>query len=117
MFDANSITKVAWGASVLPHLAYLPQIPINPRAAACHIRNKFLRCSHIERLRIPYNWYKPIVKPRVHFWDDDKEGPVTQYFFFKPPVASVCNFSLPIASVSNCLWIACKIPLCINRGC
>ena len=29
ILDTNRITNVAWGASVDPSLAYLPQIPIN----------------------------------------------------------------------------------------
>ena len=36
-----------------------------------------------------------------------KNGTVTQYILFK----------IPVASASNCIWIACKITLCVTRGC
>ena len=44
--------------------------------------------------------------PGVHLWGKDRYGLVTQYFWFK----------IPVASVSNCFRIACKITLCVPRG-
>ena len=107
-FGPYSINSVTWGASVYPCPAYLRRITINPRAAVCRVCNNLLCCRRQERLRSLSNRRNPIVNPRVHCWDDSMEDLVTQYFNFFS-VDSVRNLSLPITSVSNCLWIACRI--------
>ena len=50
IFDAHSMTDVAWGASVNPRLAYFPRSPVNPRVSQSRVHNKFLCRRHQERL-------------------------------------------------------------------
>ena len=109
-----SMKKIAWGASIDPRPAYLPWSPVKPRATRRCVRDDFCRRSRQECLWCQYNWRNNLVNTWVHCRDDDRDGPVTQYFLFRIPVASVSNCSVPFASVINCLRIACKITLCIT---
>ena len=98
-------------------LAYMPMIPENPRTAARRVRNDFLcrRCH--KRMRSPNTSRNPIVNPRIHCRGDDWEGPVTQYLLLPIFVSSVSNlYFLPVTSVSNCLWIACRIAFFFIRA-
>ena len=78
MFNANRITNVALGTYVNTCSDTSMQSPVNPRAATCHIRDYFLRLRRQECLWRRYNWHNPLANPRVHFWDNNREGPVTQ---------------------------------------
>ena len=78
MFDANSITKFAWGASVDTRLAIMPWIPINPDAARRHICDDFLRQRLQECLWLQYNRHNTLVNTKVNFQDERRDGLVTQ---------------------------------------
>ena len=114
---ANSITNVAWGASVDASPANLPQILVNPCAAWHCIRNEFLCLSSQESLWRHYNRWNHLFNSRVHSQGNDRDVLVTRSFMFKIPVASVRNCLIPVTSVSNCLRIVWKITFCVTRSC
>ena len=78
MVDANSITNVAWGASVNASPSDSPWSPINLRATQRHIRGDFLHCRCQERLWRHYNLRYPLVNNQVHCRDYDRDSPVMQ---------------------------------------
>ena len=84
MFDAYSKTNVSWGASVDPCPDYLPRSPVNPCDARRHVRSDLLLHRRQERLWFHYNWRNPLINPRVHCRDKDRDGPIIQYFFQNP---------------------------------
>ena len=116
IFDANSITNIAWGASINPCPAYLPQSPVNSLFYQRCIRENFLCCRHKERLWHQYNWCNPLINPQAHRRDENRDGPVTQSFLFKIPAASVSNCFIPVAIVSDCLQIAFNITFWVTHG-
>ena len=116
MFDANSIINVACGASVDPRPAYLPWNPVNPRAAQVHIRDNFLCRRRQENFWSHYNRRNTLVNHWVNCQDKNRNGPVTQYFLFGIPVASVIKCLISVDSVSNCLCIVCNITFCVTHS-
>ena len=110
MFDSNIITNVAWVDYVDASPANLPCISVIPRAAARRVHYDFFRLRRQERLQWRYNWHNT----RFNCRGDDREGPVTQYFLFKIPVASVRNSFFTVTSTSNCFRIARSITLCVT---
>ena len=114
--NSNSITNVSWGAYVDPCPDYLPWSSVNTHATQRSIQDEFLGCRRQERLWHQYNKRNPLVNPRVHQRGKDGDSPVTQYLLLKLYISSVRNCLLPVASVGKCLWIACKITLCVTRG-
>ena len=116
MFDANSNTNIVWGASVDTSPNNLSQSPVNIRIAKRRMHDYLFCLRHQERPWRRYNRHNTKVNPQVHCWDDDREVLVTQYFLFEISVVSVSNFLLPVASLSNCHWILCRITLCVTRG-
>ena len=114
--NANRVTNVSWGAYVDPCPDYLPWSSVNTHATQRSIRDEFLGCRRQERLWHQYNKRNPLVNPRVHQRGKDGDSPVTQYLLLKLYISSVRNCLLPVASVGKCLWIECKITLCVTRG-
>ena len=106
LLDANSITHVTWGASTNPRPDYLTWSHVNKRAAQRRVHDDFLCRRSQEILWRHCNWRNHLVNHWVHCRYNDRYGPVTQYFFF----------DIPVAIVSNCLRIACRIALCVPCG-
>ena len=96
----------AWGASVNPCPYYLPRVKINPCAAQRRAQDNFLHLRRQFHLWQQYNRRNTLVNPWVCCQGQDKDGPVTQYSLLK----------IPVSSVSNCLWIAYNITVCVTCG-
>ena len=78
MFDANSTTNVALGASIDVSPVNSPQSPVNPYISACRFQDDFLFLRRQKHKRHHYNKHNPWVDPWVHREGDDREGLVTQ---------------------------------------
>ena len=114
--NSYSMINVAWVDSIDPRPAYFPRSPINSPANQCHFHDELPCRKRQEHLCCQYNWRNILVNPRVHCRGQDTNGPVTQLFLSRIPVASVSNCFVPVDSVINCLRILCKIILCVTRG-
>ena len=76
--NANSITNIAWSASVNSLPDYLLQIPVNTCASRRRVHKYFLRCRHQERLWFQYNHRNPLFNTRVRQWGKDRDVTVNQ---------------------------------------
>ena len=93
MFGPYSMTNVAWGASVNPRPSSLLWSLSNAHAARHRVCDNLPRRRHQDLLKSPSNRRNFIVNPRVHCWEDNREGPVTQYFCPKFPLLVFMNVS------------------------
>ena len=108
--DPTIMTNVPWGGSVEARTAYLLRRLVCQRMARHRVREDFLHQRRQQRLWHHCNWV------RQWGWDGYfYDGPVTQYIFVQNSVANVSNCFRTVARVGNCVWISCKIALCVTR--